>query len=93
MEAAGMSDESQISPLVKLLLEQPSRFQLFQAVRILEQEAGRQAMAEGKQPIPLVGGLDQGAAVRSPIRFRSSATLQFPPSAIVRASRSRPPES
>jgi type VI secretion system protein ImpH len=85
MEAAGMSSGSDANRLVELLLEQPYRFEFFQAVRILEQEAVRRAHAEGS-PLPAaVGGMEQGGAVRSGIRFRSAATLQFPPAAIMRA--------
>lgn len=88
-----MSDEFPIGRVVQRLLEEPHQFQLFQAVRILEQEVAQQAMAKGRQPPPAVGGLDQGAAVRSGIRFHSAATLRFPTASIARANRSQPQAS
>jgi type VI secretion system protein ImpH len=71
--------------LVRLLMEQPYRFELFQAIRILELEETRRALAEGRAAPPGVGGVDRGAAVHSPVRFLSSASLKFPASAITRA--------
>lgn len=87
-----MSEHPQTQRLVQQLLEQPYRFQLFQAVRILEQEAARQAIAAGQQPPPMVGALDRGAGVHSGVRFHSSAELRFPPAAIQRAWQSSPHE-
>jgi len=88
-ESIGMTAEldgaTETSRVVRLLLEQPHRFQLFQAIRILEQEAARQAIAQGRPAPPEVGGLDRGAAVHSPVRFHSSATLRYPTAAITRA--------
>ena len=88
---AERSGSAEMNRVVRLLLEQPHRFQLFQAIRILEQEAAKEAIALGRPVPPEIGGLDRGAAVRSPVRFHATATLSYPTAVIARAW-SEPPE-
>lgn len=87
-----MSSDQGLSPemtrLAKLVFEQPHQFEFFQAVRILEQEAAREAIAAGRTAPPEIGSFDQGVAVNSPVQFHSSATLRFPSGSITRAWRS-----
>ncbi|HEU4386159.1 MAG TPA: type VI secretion system baseplate subunit TssG [Blastocatellia bacterium] len=73
------------SPLVKLLLDEPYRFDFFQAVRLLERIYNERVPA----------GYDVEPQ-REVARFRTSVTLRFPPSQIQQISRDKsgetPPE-
>jgi type VI secretion system protein ImpH len=72
------------SLLVTRLIEEPYRFDLFQAIRILEHEVARSAAALGKSVPPLVGGLERGAGVDTGIRFQAAASLRFPTASVTR---------
>jgi type VI secretion system protein ImpH len=64
------------TPLIKVLLDEPYRFDFFQAVRLLERiYPERVPLARG--PVPL----------REVVRFRTRATLNFPPSQLYEITR------
>lgn len=76
--------------LATQLFDAPQRFELFQAVRLLEQLAAREERAAGAAPL----GAD-GRPGQEPVRFRSSPSLAFASSdvvGLVRTEGSREPE-
>lgn len=69
------------TPLVKVLFDEPYRFDFFQAVRLLERiYPERTAVARG--PVPL----------REVVRFRTRAALSFPPSQLYEIERDKESE-
>jgi type VI secretion system protein ImpH len=68
--------------LIDRLLEQPEGFELFEAVRIIEEEAARKAVAGSLAPPPRVGSQDPEAGLHDPVRFRATLDAGFPGGAI-----------
>ena len=65
-----MSDDD---PLIEVLLRDAHRFDVFQAVRILE----RWAAQHGRKPVG-----DDAQPLEEAVRFKSAVTTAFPPTAI-----------
>lgn len=72
------------------LLASPETFEVFEAVRLLEDERARAALAGGTRPPPEVGSHDAGAGVGDVVRFRAAVSLGFPGGAVVGAKRLDP---
>lgn len=87
MAAAGRESGPRLSDR---LLAAPETFEVFAAVRAVEDDRARRAIAAGAEPPPEVGSHDAGAGVGDPVRFRAAATLGFPGGAIVGARRLEP---
>lgn len=87
MATAGGEPGSRLSDR---LLAAPEAFEVFAAVRLLEDERARAALGAAAEPPPEVGSQDAGAGVGDPVRFRAAATLGFPGGAIVGARRADP---
>ncbi len=75
------------SRLTQRLLDRPEAFELFQAVRLLEAEALRDAIRHRRPVPPELGSQDTGAGTGDTVRFQSATTLGFPGGAITRARR------
>lgn len=71
--------------LIDRLVSAPEAFEVFEAVRVVEDAAARQARADGREPPPEVGGHDSGAGVGDPVRLCGAVTLGFPGAAIMGA--------
>lgn len=84
MATAGRQPGSRLSDR---LLAAPETFEVFAAVRLLEDERAREATANGSELPPEIGSHDAGAGVGDPVRFRNAATLGFPGGALVGARR------
>jgi type VI secretion system protein ImpH len=69
--------------LIDRLVQSPEGFELFEAVRVVEDAAVRAARAAGRDLPPEVGG-QAGAA--EPVRFGTALTFGFPGAAVVAAS-------
>ena len=65
------------APLARTLFDEPYRFEFFQAVRLLER------MQPDKQPVGRIGTSPQ----KEVVRFRSRASLDFPPSELYEITR------
>lgn len=76
--------------LIDRLVQSPGSFELFEAVRVVEDTAVRAARAQGLDLPPEVGGQDTAAGTADPVRFGTALTFGFPGAAIVAA---RPTES
>ena len=74
--------------LLKQLLAEPQRFELFQAVRVLAAEMARSSLAAGLPAGPSLGGRERGVGRLPPVRFHTTATLGFPQGAITAIRRS-----
>lgn len=68
------------APVARRLFEEPSRFDFFQAVRLLEWLA-RQEARVGARPAPYAVGEDHAPRYEA-VRFRAAPALGFPPGAI-----------
>ncbi len=66
--------------LIETLLEQPYRFEFFQAVRILEQAARREGRDGRFEPRRAVG--EDADPAREAVRFKAAQALSFPTSEI-----------
>lgn len=86
-------DQVKHERLIEQLLQEPQRFELFQAIRILERETTRRALARGEPLPPAVGGLEQGAGRDARVRLQSSAALGFPEAAVTNVTRAEPTEA
>ena len=75
------------SRLTQRLLDRPEAFELFQAVRLLEAEALRDAIRHRRPLPPELGSQDTRAGTGDTVRFQSATTLGFPGGAITRARR------
>jgi type VI secretion system protein ImpH len=71
-----------VDRLVARLMAEPQGFEFFQAIRLLEAEQARRAVAAGRALPPPVGGWDEPRS-EATVRFRSAATLGFPQGAIL----------
>lgn len=71
--------------LTDRLVSAPEAFEVFEAVRILEDAAARESRAAGVEPPPELGGQDSGAGMGDRVRFAAAATLSFPGAAVVAA--------
>ena len=69
-------------PVIERLCEEPQRFELFQAVRLLYAAAVEEAKASGHPTPSAVGSRGSDAVRGAAIRFHSSPTLGFPQGAI-----------
>lgn len=85
-----------VSPLIAEILAAPQRFEFFQAVRVIDDDAWRAASAGGDARPAVFGDLQFRGARRTAdsrarhalLRLRSTTTLGFPGAAITSASRS-----
>jgi type VI secretion system protein ImpH len=68
--------------MIERLCEEPQRFELFQAVRLLYAAAVEEAKASGHPTPSAVGSRGSDAVRGAAIRFHSSPTLGFPQGAI-----------
>ena len=64
---------SKDDPLIEILLRDAHRFDVFQAVRVLERWAAR----HGRKPVG-----DDAQPLEEAVRFKSAVTTAFPPTAI-----------
>jgi type VI secretion system protein ImpH len=82
--AEGSADDGRPAEraIIELLCEEPQRFELFQAVRLLFAAAVEEAKASGEPAPSAIGGREGDAFRRAPVRFHSSPTLGFPQGAI-----------
>ena len=78
--------------LIERLEREPERFELFQAVRLLESDEMLRARAAGDAAPPVIGGRDHGTVSKSAIRFHSTATLGFPHGAVTAVRRATDPD-
>lgn len=82
MAAAGRKPHAR---LTERLLAEPETFELFTAVRMIEEEAARGAAARREAAPPEVGSQDAAAGRGDPVRFRAAVTLGFPGGALLGA--------
>lgn len=71
--------------LIDRLVQSPEGFELFEAVRVVEDAAVRAAGAQDLDLPPEVGGQDAAAGAADPVRFGTALTFGFPGAAIVAA--------
>jgi type VI secretion system protein ImpH len=86
-------DRSRNEVLIEQLQQEPHRFELFQAIRILERETVRRALERGESLPPAVGGLEQGAEREARVRLHSSVALAFPEAAVTSVVRAESTET
>jgi len=67
------------------LVSKPEAFEVFEAVRILEDVAARESRSTGGEPPPELGAQDSGAGIGDRVRFTAAAMLSFPGAPIVAA--------
>lgn len=82
MAAAGRQSGA---PLIDRLVSAPEAFEVFEAVRVVEDAAVRAAREAATALPPEVGGQDAGAGIGDPVRFSAAVMLGFPGAAIVSA--------
>lgn len=75
--------------LIDRLLADPEGFEIFEAVRIIEEEAARAGWDTGDRPPPRIGSHDARAGRLDPLRFRATLSTAFPGGALT-ACRKRP---
>jgi type VI secretion system protein ImpH len=68
--------------LIDRLLADPEGFEIFEAVRIIEEEAARACDGIDDRPPPRVGSHDARAGRLDPLRFRATLSTAFPGGAL-----------